>query len=292
MQRKFLGLLLAIVLSLGLGQAYAAMPTEDRAGNPISVPETVSTIVSLSPSITQVILDLGMGDKLVAVDTYSMDTKGLPEGLLAFDMMSPDMEQIVALAPDLVLVTGMALVSGDDPFVKLQELGTAVAIIPSSDSLAGIQEDVRFIGTVVGNEAGAQALNDTLSEAIEAYRVTTDTPVSVYFEISALPNLYSFGSGTFLNEMIELLGGQNIFADQQGWLSISEEAVIQAAPEIIFTNMPEDMDAVDGILARNGWGSVPAVESGRVYQVDPDSSSQSNHRVVKALEEMAAAMAE
>lgn len=292
MQRKFLGLLLAIVLSLGLGQAYAAMPTEDRAGNPISVPETVSTIVSLSPSITQVILDLGMGDKLVAVDTYSMDTKGLPEGLLAFDMMSPDMEQIVALAPDLVLVTGMALVSGDDPFVKLQELGTAVAIIPSSDSLAGIQEDVRFIGTVVGNEAGAQVLNDTLSEAIEAYRVTTDTPVSVYFEISALPNLYSFGSGTFLNEMIELLGGQNIFADQQGWLSISEEAVIQAAPEIIFTNMPEDMDAVDGILARNGWGSVPAVESGRVYQVDPDSSSQSNHRVVKALEEMAAAMAE
>lgn len=290
MKKSVIAWMLAMLLLLAGTGVLAEMPTVDRAGNPIAIPEEVNTIASLAPSITQILVDLGMQDKIVAIDTYSAKSKDLAEGLPAFEMMAPDMEQLIALAPDLVLVTGMSLADGNDPFVALTEVGIAVAYIPSSDSIAGILEDNLFIGAVVGNEEGAQALNDTLVSAIDTLRVETDTPTSVYFEISPAPYLYSFGSGTFLNEMLEILGCKNIFADQEGWLSVSDEAVIAADPEVIFTNVNWEPDAVGSILAREGWESVSAVENSRVYMVDSDASSQPNHRIVHALEEMAAAL--
>ena len=267
--------------------ALAEVPTQDRAGNPLAVPEKVETIASLAPSITQVLIDLGLADKIIAVDTYSAGSKGLDETLPAFEMMAPDMEQMIALNPDIVFVTGMSLSDGTDPFTALTDVGIAVAYIPSSNSIDGIMEDNLFIGQVAGNAEGAKALNDKLAAAIETFRVETDAPIPVYFEISPAPYLYSFGSGTFLNEMIELLGGKNIFVDQEGWISVSDEAVIAAAPEIIFTNVNWEEDAVEKILAREGWESIPAVENGKVFLIDADASSQANHRIVYALEEMA-----
>lgn len=282
-------ILTLVLLCTGV-MALAEMPTLDRAGNPFVMPEKVETIASLAPSVTQVLIDLGVADKIIAVDTYSVGTKGLDETLPAFEMMAPDMEQMIALSPDIVFVTGMSLSEGTDPFTSLTDVGITVAYIPSSDSIEGIMADNLFIGQVVGNEEDAMALNGKLSTAIETLRVQTDAPVPVYFEISPAPYLYSFGNGTFLNEMIELLGGKNIFADQESWLSVSEEAVIAAEPEIIFTNVDWEEDAVANILAREGWESVPAVENGRVYLIDADASSQPNHRIVYALEEMAEAL--
>lgn len=282
--------ILALVLLMTGALALAEMPTQDRAGNPLAVPEKVETIASLAPSITQVLIDLGMADKIIAVDTYSAGSKGLDETLPAFEMMAPDMEQMIALNPDIVFVTGMSLSDGSDPFTALTDVGIAVAYIPSSNSIDGIMEDNLFIGQVAGNEEGAKELNDKLATAIDSFRVETDAPIPVYFEISPAPYLYSFGSGTFLNEMIELLGGKNIFVDQEGWISVSDEAVIAAQPEIIFTNVNWEEDAVGKILAREGWESVPAVENGKVFLIDADASSQANHRIVYALEEMAEAL--
>lgn len=280
-----LALLMAMCVCLpGLAEA----PSQDRAGNPITIPETVESIVSLAPSITQVLVDLGFGEKIVAIDTYSAGTIGLDETLPAFDMMAPDMEQIIALAPDVVFVTGMSLVDGSDPFAQLVEMGTCVAYIPSSTSIDGILADTLFIGQVVGDEAGAQGLNDALTEAIELLRVETDTPTSVYFEMG-FP--YTFGTGTFLNEMIEIVGGRNIFADQESWISVSDEAVIAANPEVIFTNVNWLPDPIEDITSREGWDGIAAVANDRIYQIDADASSQPNHRIIYALEEMAEALA-
>lgn len=286
MKRTVAAWILALAILLICLPGLADMPSEDRAGNPIAIPAQVDTIVSLAPSITRVIADIGMAEKLVAIDIYSVGIEGVPEGLPAFEIMTPDLERIIALAPDLVLVSGMSLAGGDDPFAVLAENDICVAYIPSSGSIAGILQDTLFIGQAAGNEDGAQALNDTLEAAIESLRVQTDEPVPVFFEIS-FP--YSLGSDTFLNEMIEILGGANIFADQAGWITVSDEAVIAAAPEIIFTNADWMEDPVGAILARDGWESIPAVENERVYLIEGDASSQPNHRIIIALEEMAKA---
>ncbi|HIQ62125.1 MAG: ABC transporter substrate-binding protein [Christensenellales bacterium] len=293
MKKTVTAWILALVLLCVGAFALAEEPVvQDRAGNPITLPETVERVVSLAPSITQVIADLGLGDTLVAVDQYSQGIEGVPEDVLTFDIMTPDAEQIIALDPDLVLLSGMTLSDGSDPLAQLTELGICVAYVPSSESIDAILEDNLFIGEILGNPEGAQALNDRLTEAIEALRVETETPRRVYFEISPAPYLYSFGTGTFLNEMIALLGGVNIFADQTGWLSVSEEAVIAADPEIIFTSAEWAEDPVGEILARDGWADVTAVREGAVYLIDEDAASQPNHRIVLALEEMAEAFAD
>lgn len=289
MQKRFTTWLLVLVLALSAIPALAEMPAQDRAGNALALPGTVERVISLAPSITQVILDIDKGDLLIAVDTYSAGTQGLPEGLPAFDMMAPDLEQMIALTPDLVFVSGMSLSGGDDPFAKLADLGIAVAYIPSSGSIDGIMADTLFIGQALGNEEGAQALNDTLAQAIDAVRAQADTPTPVYFEIGSTGTLYTFGSDTFLNEMIEILGGRNVFADQASWLAVSDEAVLAAAPQIIFTNEDWKEDAVADILVREGWDSIPAVQDGKVFLIGGDVSSQPNHRIVYALEEMAKA---
>ena len=287
MKKRISTLLLA--LCLFLMSACALADTQDRAGNPIAIPDTVNTIVSLAPSITRVIVDVGLAERLVAVDTYSLGIEGVPAEVAAFDMMVPDVEQLVALFPDVVLVSSMMLVDGDDPLKTLSDLGICVAYIPSSNSIADILADVLFIGQVTGAPEAAQALCDTFTAAMDSLPAETDAPVSVYFEISSLPSLYSLGSDTFLNEMITLLGGQNIFEDQTGWLVASEEAIIAANPEIIFTNEDWLEGAVDNILARAGWENISAVQNGRVYLINSDASSQPNHRIMEALEQMAEA---
>jgi len=287
MKKRISTLLLA--LCLFLMSACALADTQDRAGNPIAIPDTVNTIVSLAPSITRVIVDVGLAERLVAVDTYSLGIEGVPAEVAAFDMMVPDVEQLVALFPDVVLVSSMMLVDGDDPLKTLSDLGICVAYIPSSNSIADILADVLFIGQVTGAPEAAQALCDTFTAAMDSLPAETDVPVSVYFEISSLPSLYSLGNDTFLNEMITLLGGQNIFEDQTGWLVASEEAIIAANPEIIFTNEDWLEGAVDNILARAGWENISAVQNGRVYLINSDASSQPNHRIMEALEQMAEA---
>jgi iron complex transport system substrate-binding protein len=283
---KKLGIALLLVLLLAAQTAFAEAPTLDRAGNPIAPPQEPTAIVSLAPSITRVLVDLGLADKIVAVDLYATGIEGLPEGIPALDALSPDAETLLALAPDLVIASGMTAVVGDTPLRQLADLGICVAYIPSSESIAASLDDVRFIGQLVGEAEAAEALIAPLLADIEALRVAAETPVPVYFEID-FP--YTFGSGTFLNEMIELLGGRNIFADQTSWISVSEEAIIAAAPEIIFTNASWAEDPAGAILSRPGWETIPAVQNGRVYVIDSDASSQPNHHIVEALEAMVAA---
>ena len=88
--------------------ADTALPSKDPAGNEITVPEKVDKIISMAPSVTRLLIDLGISDKLVGVDTYSEQYYGdeLPENLPAYDMMQPDNESIVSLKPDIVLRHG------------------------------------------------------------------------------------------------------------------------------------------------------------------------------------------
>ena len=179
-----------LAMMLMLSAAALAAPTEDRAGNPIELKDDMQKLVSLAPSTTRVLLDMGLGDKLVAIDTYSaMYAPELSE-LPQFDMMTPDVEQLAALEPDAVFITGMSTVDGDSPFQALMGLGIQVVIIPSSSSIAAIQEDIRFIGACVGDEEGAQALVDDMQaqiDAVAAIGETIEDKKTVAIEVAALP---------------------------------------------------------------------------------------------------------
>ena len=288
---RLLCTLLALTL-LATVPALAELPTEDRAGNAITVPAEITRIISLAPSTTQVLEALGALDSLVAVDNqtpmYVDGTSELPQ----FDMMAPDVEQIAALEPDVVFASGLSYLDGN-PFAALTEMGVCVVDIPSSASIADVEDDIRFIAACLGKDAEGEAIVDEMSasiDAIAAIGATIEDKKTVLFEISALPYIYSFGAGTFLDEMITLIGAENVFGDQAGWLAVSEEDAVAANPDVILTNVNYIEDSVGEILGREGWDVVTAIANADVHYIDNGASSLPNQHIIDALIEMAVAV--
>ena len=90
--------------------------------------------------------------------------------------------------------------------------------------------------------------------------------------------------------MIELIGAENILADQQGWLAVEAETIVAADPDVILTNVNYIDEPVAEILGRGGWEGMRAVQDQQVFYIDNMASSLSNHNIVKALDQMAKAV--
>lgn len=265
----------------------------DRSGKEITIPDKVDKIVSLAPSITEVLVELGFGDKIVLVDSNSKDLNGLSKDIESVDMMTPDVEKIIALQPDIVLASTMTATGGTDPAEQLKSAGIILGYIPTSNSIEGIYSDIMFIAQVLKEKDKGQQLVDSTKEKIAKIAEigkTIENKKTVYFEIAAAPDIYSFGQGVFLNEMLEIIGAKNILAKEEGWISVSEESVVDADPDVILTNVNYIPDAVNEIKSREGWKNMKAVKNNNVYYIDNMSSSLPNHNIVKALEEMAKAI--
>ena len=265
----------------------------DRDGNRITLPESIDKIISMGPSNTEVLAALGFADNIIATDAYSDNIPGIDPSIAMFSMMAPDAEQIISLMPDVIFVTGMSMVGGDDPYRVVTDVGICVIYMPSSTSINGIKEDIRFMSAVLNvQERGEQLVSD-MEREIERIRAIGETITEkkdVYFEIAAAPFMYSFGQNTFLNEMIELLGAVNIFSDHVSWFSVADEAVLDADPDVILTSVNYIDDPVGEIMSRQGWSEVSAVSNNAVYYIDTDSSNRPSHNIVIALLQMARAI--
>lgn len=269
------------------------LPTKDRSGKEITLPKEANKIISLVPSTTEVIEDLGKTDQLIAVDTQSStmmtDLKKLPQ----MDMMAVDAEKLIALKPQIVYVNDINLTSSESVWKQVEDAGITVVNIPTSTSIKAIKEDVQFIADSLSEHEKGQKLIKTMDQEIdEVAKIgkTIKKPKTVLFEVAALPDIYSFGNGTFLNEMIETIGAKNVLANEKGWLPVTEEAAIAAKPEVILTNVNYMKDPAKEILARKNWENVPAVQNKEVFEIDNMSSSLPNNHITKALKQMAKAV--
>jgi len=274
----------------------APVPTvdRDREGNPITLPDNIETIISLGPSFTEIIVELGLGDKLIATDEYSGNVNGLKPGISYLDMLFPDGEQIINLQPDVMFVTGMGKeTTGDDPLKVVTDAGICVIFIPSSTNVEGIMEDIRFIAAVLGVESTGDEIIARMEKVISEIRAIGETITdrkNVYFEIEAAPWMYSFGTGVFLNEMIEITGAVNIFEDHISWVSVADEVILAIDPDVILTSVNYIDDPIGEIKSRPGWSGISAIKNDAVYYIDTDASNRPSHNVVKALVEIAKAV--
>lgn len=269
------------------------LPTKDRSGKEITLPKEATKIISLVPSTTEVIEYLGKTDQLIAVDTQSStmmtDLKKLPQ----MDMMAVDAEKLIALKPQIVYVNDINLASSESVWKQVEDAGITVVNIPTSTSIKAIKEDVQFIADSLSEHEKGQKLIKTMDQEIDEVAQigkTIKKPKTVLFEVAALPDIYSFGNGTFLNEMIETIGAKNVLANEKGWLPVTEEAAIAAKPEVILTNVNYMKDPAKEILARKNWENVPAVQNKEVFEIDNMSSSLPNNHITKALKQMAKAV--
>ncbi len=268
---------------------------EDREGIMVLMPDTTERIISMAPSITETLVNLGLGDNIVGVDFYSLGIEGISQDLPAFDLMTPNIEEMIELEADILFGSGMSNVEGSNPFVQLVGAGAFITSIPTPTSIDGMIEDILFIGAITETSDKAEEIVEKfeselkeIEDLVDEYLKENprDEDLKVYFETSPAPYMYSFGNDVFLNEYLEILELENIFSDEDGWLAVSDEQVLERNPDIIFTNATYEENPDEDIKNRDGWDSIKAVENGQVYVIDGDRSARPNELSIEALESM------
>lgn len=281
----------AVTLAAVLATGCAGGSGPGAAGAPDAAPGAPRRIVSLAPSLTEVLFAIGAGDHVVGV-TDLCDrppaVRGLPRvgGITSATLR---LEAVVALRPDLVVAIG----SDQEAAVEaLAGLGLRVEVVPSA-SLGDVLEAARRLGEMTGRRAEGSALAAGLGARVAAVRrgvanlAQEDRP-RVFFEVWDRP-LMTAGPGTFLGEMVEMAGGDNVFADVEGrWVAVSPEAVLARDPEVVLTaRRPGGPAGVADFAARPGWARLSAVRRGRVHALDGDLVSRPGPRLAEALEQVA-----
>ena len=287
----FLFIIISIISCNNDNKNNFVFQIKDRAGNEITIPENINKIICLSPSITEILIDIGEADKIISVDSYSkeiIEKNNIDSSeMQIFDMMNPDAEKIISLNPDIIFVNTFSVFSGKSSIDAIKSLGLSVAVIPNSDTLIGIEDDIYFLGKVLKLENKAEEIVLEMKENIEKIKSIGDkikikeNQKTVYFEIGAMPNLYSFGTNVYLDDMINIIGAKNIFEDRNSWIAVSEESILSANPDIIFTSVDYIENPTNEILNRKAWQNIKATENKEVYFIP--SSSLPNHNIIKAL---------
>ena len=236
MKNRNLLILLSIILMFAVTGCNSSQPTvKDREGNDIILPEKINRIISAIPSNTEILVALGLKDKIIAVDNYSKDVEGINPDVTFIDLMNPDAETIIELNPDIIIASEINKMGGRDPFSLLKESGITVVYVPISDSIQGIYDDIIFIGEITKTSEKATEIIENMKKEIENYRKIGETITEkkrVYFEISPAPDLFTFGKGSFLQEILEIVGADNVFADKGKGIAISSEAILEANPKL------------------------------------------------------------
>jgi len=242
---------------------------------------TPQRIVSLAPSITEILFALGLGDKVVGVtDWCDYPPEALDKEKVG-SYNTPDIEKIVALNPDLILV---AYGTTMDVINNLVGLGLTVFGIKSTD-LDDVLNDIRTVGEITDKEVEAQALTSEMAVGIQA--VTNQTEEleqrpKVFYIIWNDP-LQTAGSGTFIHELIEKGGGVNICGNITGYPIISIEEVIARNPEVIITSAWPGI--YEWAMNSTELEVTAARQSASVYMCDDDNLVQRpGPRLVKGLE--------
>lgn len=265
----------------------------DREGNEIIVPEEINTIISAAPSVTEILTGLGAADKIIAADMYSADADGIDPAICTLDFYNLNTEELIALAPDVIVINGISETGDSDPYKDLKDAGVNVVYIPSSTSVEAIKEDIRFLAEYTKTTEKGDELIASIDAAVAdvtAKAAAITEKKSVYFEIGAAPYLYTCGKNTFIDEIITLIGAENIYGGEEGWISNSDETVIAGNPDVIITNVMYDGYDYNEIKTRAGWDVITAVKNGAVYQVDANATSRPSQYVVDGIYAVAKAV--
>jgi iron complex transport system substrate-binding protein len=292
--------IITVILALSVFGCKAEKGKEiiDRSGRTVVIKGEGNRIVSTAPSNTEIIADLGQAHKLVAIDRHSANIAGLPAGLPLLDFFHPDAEVIINLEPDIIIASGHNPTgTGEDPFRLLREMGIPVVYISMSRSIDDIYKDIAFIAELLqAGKEGEKLIDSTrtqiaeIAQSAERRAAQIESRRTVYFEISAAPDMMSFGKDSFIDDMLTVIGARNIFGNEDWLVTPSAEAIITRNPDVILTNVNYIDDPIGEIKSRPGFNHINAVINDRIYQIDTDSSVRPSARIVLALRQMAEAV--
>jgi len=266
---------------------------KDDRGVEVEFNAVPKTIVSLQPSNTEILFALGVGDKIVGAtefDTYPEEAQKIERVSTSTTFNS---ERILALKPDVVIAYTTGIDEENLNALKgLEDAGIKVFAIQSAKSFDDVYGDIEQVATVMGIKDKGEKLNEDIKTKIadvQAKVKDLKEPKNIYLEISPKPDIYTAGSDTFQQEILNAANVNNVFADLKSWAKVSEEDIIAKNPDVILTTV--DMkNTTKEILSRDGWNSITAIQNKAVYYIDTDISNRPGPRIGEAVELIAKAV--
>ena len=224
-------------------------------------------IISYSPSVTDILIDLGLEQHLVGVTSWCMLPAGVTKPIVGSES-AINTETVLELAPDLIFVQQKT--EKFDPLLK--RLPSCRVVSVKTDSVEGVLQSIRTIGQEV-DKAGPQPLgaaekSEKLSAGVrrhleEIRRKAPSRRPRVLF-VMGHDHPYTTGRDTFLHELIEIAGGVNAAGESYtGWKSINLEVILALAPEVLICQTTPTEEGA----ARTYWNALkdlPAVKAGKV----------------------------
>jgi iron complex transport system substrate-binding protein len=276
--RPFLVLALAALLT---AQAAAEITVVDDLGRTVRLARPAQRIVSLAPSLTETLFAIGAGDAVAGVTSYCTYPKEATQKPQVGGMINPSLEAIVALTPDLIVLSMEGNVRED--FDRLTTLGAAV-FVSNPRSLADIRKSIGQLGTLAGRSADASRLAAELAEAeAEVVRGVSGPKVRTLLIVSIRP-LIVVGGHTFLNELLETAGATNLAARfPSTYPTLSREAVVSEDPDLVLVTSEVVADTRLLFEEFPEWTSLKAAQRKRIYRIDADLVSRPGPRSVEAL---------
>ena len=272
-----------VVLALMLTTILGFSACSKAENDPYTQAESMR-IISLSPSMTEVIYALGKGDALVGRSdfcNFPEQTGQLPS---VGSLSDPNIEQILELEPDMVIASAHFK---EDLAKKLEDLGTEIIVIHNAEDFKGSYDVIRQMGETINAKEAAEALTASLDKDIKAItdKVAAQEKPTVYYVVGFGKNGdYTATGDTFVAQIIEAAGGENIAKDATGW-GYSLEKIIEADPEYIFISQNYGMK--EEFELSEGYKQLSAVKNNKLISIDDDLLNRQGPRLAQGVESLA-----
>lgn len=312
--KKWYSLLLVVLLTIGVlaGCTGTTKPNEegnqaktenttavfpvtikDALGNKVVMKQKPEKIVSLMPSNTEIAYALGLGKEIVGVsdyDNYPKDT--LKKEKIGGQQFNT--EKIIGLKPNLVLAHASSASIAKDALQQLRDAGIPVLVVANAQNFEQVYNSIEMIGKATGETKKAEEVIKGMKDKLAAIKVKASSikeKKKVYMEVAPAPDIYTTGKNTFMDEMLTTIHADNVANDQQGWMKVDQEAIIQKNPDIIITTYGYYVkNPTQQVLTRKGWENVNAVKNKQVIDINSDLVDRPGPRVVEGVEELAKAI--
>lgn len=287
-----------IAAALGLAGSYLfsglgfhPVPDDgDQPGDPDSPPER---IICMSPSVTELVFALGQGERVVGVSQHVVHPPGAMDKPRCGGFVNPNFERIMALKPDLVVTQGLA--KEVRRFADEQGLRCLTLEITDLNSIYSVIDE---LGRTLKCPQEADRLTRRIKTGLEAVKTQAeDHPTASTFlvigrEPGSLRNLHTIGPGSYLADVLQIAGGQNLFSDlDKQYGTVNKEALAERQPEAIVELHGEGMmSAAKRRQVRQTWGqmaALPAVRNGRICVITETYALIPGPRIVKLARDLA-----
>lgn len=253
---------------------------KDDLGKDIKLPGEVNRAVSLAPNLTEIIFAVGAGEKLVGVTSFCNYPEEAKKIQKVGDTLKPNIENIIALKPDVVFVSTDSQLESFTETLKKQGISVFVT---SPGSLEDIYRSIGKIGEIFGKSTKAESVIGDLKKRVARVELKTKDSEKIKTFVQIDRSLYTIGEESFLTDLIERAGGVSVTKDVvTAYPKISKEMALALNPEIIILSESADNDLPNEVFKNSS-----AVKNGRVYKINADILSRPAPRIVDALEQIA-----